>query len=137
MGLRLTGVFMSDVESIYVEKKIVCKRCGHVHEFTIRTTLSINNFQVNAICAACGAKIVIDLDSLFKSAKPQEQLENIPDPYAMDSSSSTSSASTTIDLDAVEGIDEGASDSSSSGSEEPVQPMPDVSSFFDEVEEGK
>lgn len=134
---------MDNTETVYVEKKVVCKKCGHLHDFNIRTNLSISNFTFNATCVGCGARIALDLDTLFKGGKAPEQIGTIPDPYSVDvdaSASKSSSGTVAIDLDAVEGVDDGTSSSSSSGSSndnstfDSSEPMPDVSSFFDEVE---
>ncbi|MEM3363967.1 MAG: hypothetical protein QXS93_00465 [Candidatus Micrarchaeia archaeon] len=143
---------MGDSEMIYLEKKVVCKKCGHMHEFNIRTNLSVTNFTFNATCVECGGRIVIDLDSIFKGGKAPEQISSIHDPYLNVDASATSSSTTSnlpLDLDAVDGIDESTSSESSgtSSSQEGqgdgsifdsnTEPMPDVSSFFDDIEENK
>lgn len=143
---------MDESETVYLEKKVVCKRCGHLHDFNIRTNLSISNFTFNATCVGCGGRITLDLDSIFKGGKAPEQIASIPDPYSMDTSSSSSSSSSgaaSLDLDAVEGVDDSASSDSSSSSDSgssgggsifdsgSTEPMPDVSSFFEDVEEGQ
>jgi hypothetical protein len=146
---------MDESETVYLEKKVVCKRCGHLHDFNIRTNLSISNFTFNATCVGCGGRIMLDLDSIFKGGKAPEQIGSMPDPYLnIDSSASTSSTSSNLplDLDALDGTDGSVSDSSSGSSDSSsdsgssgggsifdstTEPMPDVSSFFEDVEEGQ
>ncbi|MCX8200035.1 MAG: hypothetical protein N3G76_01045 [Candidatus Micrarchaeota archaeon] len=142
---------MGESEMIYLEKKVICKKCGHMHEFNIRTNLSVSNFTFNATCVECGGRIVVDLESIFKGGKAPEQISSIHDPYLnVDAAASSSSTTSNLpfDLDAVEGVDEDTQSASSTTSSSEGQgggsifdnasePMPDVSSFFDDIEENK
>lgn len=55
-------------EEIHIEKKVLCQKCGHVHDFSVKTSLSVANFVFDAHCVSCGAIITVDRTTIFKNS---------------------------------------------------------------------
>ncbi|MGB9635162.1 MAG: hypothetical protein ACP5H8_02135 [Candidatus Micrarchaeia archaeon] len=69
-------------EELQIEKKIFCPKCGHMHEFSIRASVSVVNFVIDGRCVACGSAIIIDRNTIFKNAQsvmgtPVEKIDDL------------------------------------------------------------
>lgn len=99
-------------EEIHIEKRILCQRCGHVHDFSIKTSLSVANFVFDTHCVSCGAPITVDRTTIFKNS-------------LVNTGSAIASTSQMLDV----GSSASQQDSGSS-----TTIMSDVNAFFDELD---
>ncbi|MCX8205888.1 MAG: hypothetical protein N3H30_01530 [Candidatus Micrarchaeota archaeon] len=97
-------------EEIHIEKRILCQKCGHVHDFSIKTSLSVANFVFDTHCISCGAPITVDRTTIFKNS-------------LMSTGATLTSTSQVLDISPAN-AQEGSS----------ATIMSDVTSFFDELD---
>ncbi|MEM0438278.1 MAG: hypothetical protein QXU54_03175 [Candidatus Micrarchaeia archaeon] len=99
-------------EEIHIEKRILCQKCGHVHDFSIKTSLSVANFVFDTHCVSCGAPITVDRTTIFKNSM-------------INTGSTIASTSQVLDVDSSAGQQDAGTSTAI---------MSDVNAFFDELD---
>ncbi len=106
-------------EEIYIEKRILCPKCGHVHEFSLKASLSVNNFVVDGYCIACGAAITVDKNTIFKNTHVNVGVPVVASPAGLESVETSESGASQGDVpeDVLSFFDETAGSSKSSSAD--------------------